>query len=56
MLAVTHAPHVAIHADRVLMLGDGRLLADRPMSDFGDAEQLAIAYQRLLAPVAEGRS
>ncbi len=54
VLAVTHAPHVAIHADRVLMLGDGRLLADRPMSDFGDAERLAIAYQRLLAPVAGG--
>jgi putative ABC transport system ATP-binding protein len=55
VLAVTHAPHVAIHADRVLMIGDGRLLADRPMSDFADAEQLAIAYQRLLAPATETR-
>ena len=55
VLAVTHAPHVAIHADRVLMIGDGHLLADRPMSDFADAEHLAIAYQRLLAPVPEAR-
>ena len=55
VLAVTHAPHVAIYADRVLMLGDGRLLADRPITDFADAEQLAIAYQRLLAPTAEVR-
>ena len=55
VLAVTHAPHVAIHADRILMLGDGRLLADRPVSDFADAERLAIAYQRLLAPSAEAR-
>ena len=54
VLAVTHAPHVAYHADRVLMLGDGRLLADRPMGDFADAEELAIAYQRLLSPAAGG--
>lgn len=53
VLAVTHAPHVAIHADRVLMLGDGRLLSDRPMADFADAEQLAVAYQRLLGPATE---
>lgn len=52
VLAVTHAPHVAIHADRILMLGDGRLLSDRPVTDFADAEQLATAYQRLLAPAA----
>lgn len=54
VLAVTHAPHVAIHADRILMLGDGRLLADRPVADFADAEHLAIAYQRLLVPAAGG--
>lgn len=52
VLAVTHAPHVAIYADRVLMLGDGHLLADRPMTDFAHAEQLATAYQRLLFPVS----
>ena len=34
------------------MLGDGRLLSDRPVTDFADAEQLATAYQRLLAPAA----
>lgn len=50
VLAVTHAPHVAIYADRVLMLGDGHLLSDRPVGDFADAEHLATAYQRLLVP------
>lgn len=54
VLAVTHAPHVAIHADRILMLGDGHLLADRPVADFSDAEQLAIAYQRLLVAAGGG--
>ena len=47
---MTHAPHVAIYADRILMLGDGHLLSDRPVGDYADAEHLATAYQRLLAP------
>ena len=45
ILLVTHEPTVAVWSKRLLILKDGRLIADRPTSDFQDAHHLAAAYQ-----------
>ena len=45
ILLVTHEPTVAVWSKRLLILKDGRLIADRPTSDFRDAHHLAAAYQ-----------
>lgn len=37
---VTHDPLAASHADRVILLGDGRIVADKPRQS---AEQIAAA-------------
>lgn len=42
---VTHEPAVAIWAKRIVVLCDGRLLADWNTSAFDDAHQLAAKYQ-----------
>lgn len=48
IVMVTHAPHVAIYADRILMLRDGKIVEDRPMSHFQDAVALSAHYQTTL--------
>ena len=45
ILLVTHEPTVAVWSKRLLILKDGRLIADRPTADFQDAHHLAAAYQ-----------
>ncbi|MDO5552227.1 MAG: ABC transporter ATP-binding protein [Planctomycetia bacterium] len=50
---VTHEPGVAIFAKRVIVLHDGRLLADWQTSQFRDAHDLAATYQELAAQTDE---
>lgn len=45
ILLVTHEPAVAVWAKRLIILSDGKIIADRPSSDFSDAHELAAAYQ-----------
>lgn len=53
ILLVTHEPTVAVWSKRLLILKDGRLIADRPTSEFRDAHHLAAAYQRAVEGNAE---
>ena len=53
ILLVTHEPAVAVWSKRLLILKDGRLIADRPTSEFSDAHHLAAAYQRAVEGNAE---
>lgn len=46
ILLVTHEPAVAVWSKRLLILKDGRVIADRPTSEFQDAHLLAAAYQQ----------
>jgi macrolide transport system ATP-binding/permease protein len=39
MLLVTHDPRVARHATRIVEMHDGRVIADRPVTDRLDAVQ-----------------
>ena len=48
IVMVTHAPHVAIYADRILMLRDGMIVEDRSISDFEDSAALGAHYQTTL--------
>lgn len=50
---VTHEPHVAMWADRIIVLKDGANLAEFQPSAERDANQIAATYQRLLSPAAE---
>lgn len=45
ILLVTHEPGVAVWSKRLIILRDGKILSDRPTSDFSDAHHLAAAYQ-----------
>lgn len=45
ILLVTHEPAVAIWAKRLIVLSDGKIIADRSSDEFADAHQLAAAYQ-----------
>ena len=45
ILLVTHEPAVAVWAKRLIILSDGKIIADRPSSDFSDPHELAAAYQ-----------
>ena len=45
ILLVTHEPAVAVWSQRLLILKDGKLIADMPTSQFSDAHHLAAAYQ-----------
>ncbi|MGI5832575.1 MAG: ABC transporter ATP-binding protein [Thermoguttaceae bacterium] len=48
ILLVTHEPTVAIWSKRLLILKDGRLIADMQTSRFGDAHHLAATCQEIL--------
>ncbi|TWT29678.1 ABC transporter ATP-binding protein [Blastopirellula retiformator] len=50
---VTHEPHVAMWADRVVVLKDGANLTEFAPSDQRDPQDLAARYQFALAPVSE---
>ena len=45
---VTHAPDVAMWADRVIVLKDGRIVDDRPTAEF--AGPVAVSYTHLTLP------
>lgn len=45
---VTHAPDVAIWADRVIVLKDGRIVDDRPTAEFAGPVELSSFYERTL--------
>ena len=46
ILLVTHEPAVAVWSKRLLILKDGRVIADRATSEFQDTHHLAAAYQQ----------
>lgn len=48
ILMVTHAPHVAFYADRIIMLSQGKIASDVPRRDFTDAGALSHHYQGIL--------
>ncbi len=48
IVMVTHEPSVAAYAHRVAILKDGRLIAQFPTRDVGDAEGLSKRYQESL--------
>ncbi|MFI4875931.1 MAG: ABC transporter ATP-binding protein [Blastopirellula sp. JB062] len=52
IVTVTHEPHVAMWADRVLVLQDGMNLSEFSPSGNRDAQELATSYQRALSPAA----
>lgn len=45
---VTHAPDVAMWADRVIVLKDGRIVDDRPTAEFAGPAELSSFYERTL--------
>lgn len=45
---VTHAPDVAMWADRVIVLKDGRIVDDRPTAEFAGPVELSFFYERTL--------
>ena len=45
---VTHAPDVAMWADRVIVLKDGRIVDDRPTAEFAGPVELSSVYERTL--------
>ena len=45
---VTHAPGVAMWADRVIVLKDGRIADDRPTAEFAGPVELSSFYERTL--------
>ena len=51
ILLVTHEPTVAMWAERIVVLKDGRILSEFPTSDFEDAHALAAHYHEIVGPV-----
>ena len=47
IVLVTHEPAVAVWAERIVVLKDGRIAADAPSSSFGDAAELASRLQEI---------
>lgn len=45
---VTHAPDVAMWADRVIVFKDGRIVDDRPTAEFAGPVELSSFYERTL--------
>lgn len=54
ILVVTHEPAVAVWAERIVVLKDGRLLTDFSTADFHDAHSLAAHYQDIVGGVSAG--
>ena len=54
VIVVTHEPAVAVWAERIVVLKDGRTLTEFKTSDFSDAHRLAAHYQDVVgtAPAA----
>lgn len=57
IVVVTHEPAVAVWAQRIVVLSDGRVLTEFPTDQFGDLHALAAHYQDVVgaAPVGEVR-
>jgi len=53
IVVVTHEPSVALAADRVEILRDGRIIGGFPTADFTDPQGLANAYQDALRQAAD---
>jgi putative ABC transport system ATP-binding protein len=55
IVVVTHEPAVAVWAERIVVLKDGRVLTEFPTSQFGDLHALAAHYQDVVGvtPAAE---
>ncbi len=51
IVVVTHEPSVAIWAERMVVMKDGRILTDFQTADFKDAQSLAIHYQDVVNAV-----
>lgn len=47
-ILVTHAPDVAMWANRVIVLRDGRIVDDRPTAEFAGPAELSSFYERTL--------
>ncbi|WP_395640368.1 ABC transporter ATP-binding protein [Pseudolysinimonas sp.] len=45
IVMVTHDPIAASHADRVVVLGDGRIVADRPRSSAGEISAFMLSLE-----------
>jgi putative ABC transport system ATP-binding protein len=50
---VTHDPVAASHADRVLFLGDGRIVADKPRQSAEEISAYMLATELGAAPAVE---
>jgi putative ABC transport system ATP-binding protein len=53
---VTHDPVAASHADRVLFLGDGRLVADKPRQSAEEISAFILASAELVSTAGEVRA
>ncbi|MGC4002375.1 MAG: ABC transporter ATP-binding protein [Pirellulales bacterium] len=53
IVVVTHEPSVAIWADRVVVMKDGRIIADFATADFADSHALAAHYQEIVGVAAK---
>jgi len=48
ILLVTHEPAAAVWSKRLIILSDGRIIADRKTAEFGDFAGLAAGYQKIV--------
>ncbi len=57
IVVVTHEPAVAVWAERIVVLKDGRVLTEFPTDPFKDLHQLAAHYQDIVSkPVEEAKA
>ena len=48
IIMVTHEPHIAFQADRIIMLAEGRIVSDVKKDQFEDSVELSVHYQKIL--------